>query len=474
MNVDVTLPAMKPDSEEIAAIIDGPFRIEFCSGTAGLTAALRRHGFRSSFGIDKIVKAASKAPVIKLDLCDQSSRALDQEWLQRKNMVYAHFGVPCGTSSRARENFFIEDGPKALRSSLEPDGLSTLDGLDLERVLLANQIYETACMFIIRCHFSKKHWSLEQPTRSLFWETSFWRAVLKVLQPIYVTYHNCMWGGQRPTSTTLATDIVQLLDLACECDRQHLHLPWGRARQGFATAAEVEYQLLLCNEWARLVREHLLPQLSAVQPVHPDHPDKRARAITGKQTKHSNAFIRDYSTIETCALAELPTGFHARQKLQSHVLQGSQVMIPQHARILRVTSKGGSGDTPGYEVAFGIPWTEHSFIAEAVKRGHPSNILDALSSGIVQAVEANCSWKSEVVTMHRARWLKKWTSRALELAAEEKKLRSRLPSHRKKILEGKRLLVLKEILADENQIWWTWCSPPVLIWRSHSLGGTGS
>ncbi len=72
-----------------------------------------------------------------------------------------------------------------------------------------------------------------------------------------------------------------------------------------------------------------------------------------------------------------------------------------------------------------------------------------LSSGIVEAVGANCSWKSEVVIMHRAKWLKKWTSRALELAAEEKKLHSRLPCHRKKILEGKKLLVLKEMLADE-------------------------
>ena len=112
---------------------------------------------------------------------------------------------------------------------------------------------------------------------------------------------------------------------------------------------------------------------------------------------------------------------------------------------MRVTGKGGgSGDTPGYEVAFGIPWTEQSFISEALRKGHPSNIFDALSHGIIEAVEANCSWKSEVVIMHRAKWLKKWTSRALELSAEEKKLHSQLPSHRKKILEGKRLLLLRE------------------------------
>ena len=117
---------------------------------------------------------------------------------------YTHiFGVPCGTASRARE-IYIEDGPVPLRSLEEPDGISSLDGVDLLRVLQANQIYETACMFIILCHFHNKHWSLEQPARSLFWQTSFWKAVLRVLHPIYVTFPNCMWGGQRPKQTTLA------------------------------------------------------------------------------------------------------------------------------------------------------------------------------------------------------------------------------------------------------------------------------
>ena len=97
-----------------------------------------------------------------------------------------------------------------------------------------------------------------------------------------------------------------------------------------------------------------------------------------------------------------------------------------------------------------MPWTEHTFIAEAVKKGHPSNIFDALSPGIIRAIEANCKWKPEEVILHRARWLKKWTNRAMELAKEEHHLHDRLPPHRKKILEGKRLLVLKEILEDEG------------------------
>lgn len=215
----------------------------------------------------------------------------------------------------------------------EPDGIATLDGVELQRVLLANQIYETACMYIILCHFNGKHWSLEQPARSLFWETSFWKAVLRVLDPIYVTFHNCMWGGQRPKRTTLTTDMVRLTHLACECDKQHLHRPWGRAPQGFATAAEVEYPHLLCQEWAKLVREIIAPQLSQPkEAINIERPDKKARAVTGKQTKHSQAFIREYAEVSTGTLPSMPAGLHLRQKLQSDILTDGKVAIPNHAR----------------------------------------------------------------------------------------------------------------------------------------------
>lgn len=38
----------------------------------------------------------------------------------------------------------------------------------------------------------------------------------------------------------------------------------------------------------------------------------------------------------------------------------------------------------------------------------------------------------------------------MELSQEEKALHRKLPPHKRKILEGKRLLVLKEILIDEG------------------------
>ena len=127
--------------------------------------------------------------------------------------------------------------------------------------------------------------------------------------------------------------------------------------------------------------------------------DKKARAITGKQTKHSNAFIREYDEVKSCKLHSLPPGVHPRQKMQHDVCQDDNVVIPQYSRVLRVKDNGGDGDSSKdrFEVAFGVPWTEHTFIAEAVKKGHPSNIFDALSPGIIRAIEANCKWKPEEV-----------------------------------------------------------------------------
>ena len=44
--------------------------------------------------------------------------------------------------------------------------------------------------------------------------------------------------------------------------------------------------------------------------------------------------------------------------------------------------------------------------------------------------------------------MRKWTTRASELGAQEKQLQSSLPHHRHKILRGKRFLVLKEMLSE--------------------------
>ena len=56
----------------------------------------------TSFGIDpKVTKPLSK--VIALDLQSERNQQLVFAWTSRRTCLWVHFGVPCGTASRARE-----------------------------------------------------------------------------------------------------------------------------------------------------------------------------------------------------------------------------------------------------------------------------------------------------------------------------------------------------------------------------------
>ena len=89
------------------------FALEVCCGTAGLTSELRKRGLPCSFGIDNIIKAGCKAPIEKIDVTVPGSQELVRSWIMSGQCCYLHLGIPCGTSSRARE---IPGGPPPLRS----------------------------------------------------------------------------------------------------------------------------------------------------------------------------------------------------------------------------------------------------------------------------------------------------------------------------------------------------------------------
>eukprot|EP00435_Cladocopium_sp_Y103_P047544 s3100_g14.t1 len=381
-----------------------PFAVEFCSGTGGLTAQLRKAGLKSSFGVDHIVKAGNKAPIIKLDIATPEGEELARSYLKSPLCAYAHFGLPCGTSSRAREIELpgMKSAPAPLRDADNPDGKPDLPAKDAKRVAAAN------------------------------------------------AFQSCMWGGQRPKRTTIATDMVELSSLACECDGQHTHLPWGYTPEGFATAAEVEYPLELCRQWAMLVAKAVEEKFHANAASLPSHPDKKARAQSMKQTRKSLAFMPDWATVDTVTLPQ-PPPFTVGTKLETPYQEGGTI-IPQHSRILRISpthphSEEGGGVDGEVQVAFGVPWSEEGFILEALHRGHPANFFDGLSKNLKAAIESNAHMSADAIAVKRE-WFRRWTDRAFELREDEAKLHSKLPDHRTNILKGKRFLVLGEILED--------------------------
>lgn len=119
------------------------YSVELFCGTAGLTACMRTW-MPSSFGVDHQV-TKPKAKVLKLDLLDPKSQKLVMQWITDPKCVWVHFGVPCDTSSRARNIRMSKrnHGPPPLRSSLFPNGLPPkyLSSLNLLRLRSANRLY---------------------------------------------------------------------------------------------------------------------------------------------------------------------------------------------------------------------------------------------------------------------------------------------------------------------------------------------
>lgn len=69
-------------------------------------------------------------------------------------------------------------------------------------------------------------------------------------------------------------------------------------------------------------------------------------------------------------------------------------------------------------------------------------------SSMLYAIETKCTWDPDKIILQRSAWLKKWTTRAMEVTESGKDLHFKLPKHRKGILRGKRFLVFREMVRE--------------------------
>ena len=118
----------------------GYYCIELFCGSGNLTYAMK-HFFPDSFGVDhKVGKQHVK--VICLDLTREDHQELIMQWALTDRCLWVHFGVPCGTASRARFRRLNKrvHGPPPLRSLKWPNGLPNVRGTNLLRLRAANRL----------------------------------------------------------------------------------------------------------------------------------------------------------------------------------------------------------------------------------------------------------------------------------------------------------------------------------------------
>ena len=441
--------------------------------------------------IDKTAGRATQIFIAQYDLADPDALQALLELLhnEKHRVVAIHLAPACGTASKAREKKLTKLAaqgfkiPVPLRSQQKPMGLDKLSGLDKVRTETANQVYEATAAIIRKCLELDLVCSVENPENSLFWFYPDIEAVMQLAGGHSVSFHNCMHGGSRNKLTKwwATKDIYE--PLRSSCDNKHKHAAWNPQPVGtkltFPTASEAAYPFLLCKRVMAIVLSYAM-EMGALDPDTlqaqlPQTSNTSHRWILdmlpkGKKLKPLVSEFQQYmfflNTLD--ADPEKSEFFLAQPKgarLVQRQIQWGKVRVDGHTGSQKFFWEADGKCT---QLAEGTPviWSTNSenfqaelctiviprepwdFLQRAVAAGHPRTLARHLNSEVTDMLRENFEGEPFLLVKKRAAFLMKWTERCKQLEVAEHELHNSLEPHLQKVLTGKRLLVLQEILED--------------------------
>ena len=440
-----------------------PVAIEAMCGCARYSSSLKKAGFKT-IGVD--YKGNKDEPmqgvkVVWLDLATSHGQKEFFELVDSENVVYVHFAPPCGTASQARQirRSFEVPGvglvdPKPLRSLELPDGLPNLSLNDNHRVQVANELYKFVANAVVRLHSLGIAWSIENPSRSLMWQTS-WFKELQLLSEgpsdfkySSVDFFHCMHGGKRPKETLLIYAIVDFSTLHAVCNhRESEHLPWGLTKSSdslFATAEERRYPLLLCKRMARRVADLFMPDKSAVSLALEDIND--AVHNKGQPRRGAGKLIPEFAEIKTnISLTE-----DEFENLEL-ALASKSSDYPDGTRIIcKRLDKGENGQMNKITFDLGIGWIPSDFVTMARLTGHPLDEPIQLPIAVILTLKYLAESGPRGVDEMRSNNIAWMKQRAEELRKEEEFLHKSIHPDVEVVVSNKNILLFQELLVLMN------------------------
>ena len=381
--------------------------------------------------------------------------------LARPNLAYVHLGPPCGTSSRARD--IKNHGPPPLRTDLHPDGKPNLKDLDARRVRSANALYHLSGQVLAYCCRHGILCTIENPSRSFAWQTSHLRQPLKpwASSLTAVHFHHCMFGSTRRKATKLLCNHAGFTRLSLQCDDGHPHEPWGRVRNGWATALEVAYPGPLCRAWALVVRdilhEHQAVSITELASQHLQL-NCAARSAYNSQPrgKRLKPLVREVKHVirlrgPASVLQSLPPCCKEPVTLSPQVTsQPALPALPAGSRLLHTHLRpGGKACEPDLvEATYGVPWEPEEFVTMAIKQGHPSHFIESVPTRLKRCIDNIASSSLATVAQERTEAMRYWTLRAKETRDRERAAMKEAPPHCRDVLKRKDLTLFDEILQS--------------------------
>lgn len=439
-------------NERPAMVSQGaPLFVEIFAGRGAFSKAALQAGFRVISVDHEVVQPF--APMVALDLTTDGGTRILWDVLQAPGLAAVHLGLPCGTSSRARElpipAALRKAGvpePPPLRSAQYPLGLPNLALHHQRRVNSANILYRLAVEILVWCFIHGIVLSIENPANSWLWAALVALALehselaARALNQLeMVQFHACCHGSTRRKNTGWLSTPGVFEPLRAVCKNDHPHEAWGVKWQAgnwvFDTSSEAQYPHLLAQRATACLVKFVTAQGSMLQ--QPLRLHDQSTAVQGKQTRKHRPLIPEYHRI-----LELPKDSPA----------------PEHAKQLPPHFAGGGGEceegktnrSSEQSVKYGIYHTPKQFLSMANMVQHPMDSTEHLEDATKWALDFVFKYPAHLVTLERKKNLLQAKLLAARLADEEKALHAKLPWSLQKVMEGKNLLLWKALLEKCN------------------------
>ena len=249
-----------------------------------------------------------------------------------------------------------------------------------------------------------------------------------------VFFHHCQYGSSRRKLTKLLHNIPEFATLEAFCTNDHEHEPWGQTPDGgWTTAEETAYPWDLC----RAIASKMVTQLN-----------KDGVACTPP------VFALQEASLQTLRTA---TDIQPRKNLPPMVSEFVQIMphpahqpIPAQARKLSTHFLGGrsASATDPSSITIGIHRTPDEFVREATTIGHPTRLQSMFPDEITEVVHKYINAGPTISAPSRTEEIRRWINLSKDLQPAEVEIRSNMSVRRQKILEGKKLALLRALLSD--------------------------
>ncbi|CAE7488572.1 unnamed protein product [Symbiodinium sp. CCMP2592] len=443
----------------------------FC-GRGRLSVALRDQGL-SVLPVDHRVRCTD-LQVLRLDLQDDHDASIFLEMLSTANVCLAHFGPPCGTSSKARELplppelSHLQSSP--LRSLASPFGLDGLRPSQAARVHSANKLYVLTLVSIWILHVRGALVSCENPSSSLFWRVADLLAqdlpdpaAWQVLED--VAFHACMWGSTRNKRTTFRATPGLCSGLRRDCDGSHEHLSWTPTATPsgvvFPTSGEAEYTKELAAAYAAFSLRALQLRGLRTERSHVGPGVLRPRDLRSFTRKRVPPLLAEYWLVapRDCVPPEWP-----QRPLPKHVLfpkTGDEVITVSsvaEVRALEATNAVKPSTlvalkalaATGAEPMVGVLRRPQQTVLATRCLSHPLELNLPLPDILVKAVVNVLRVGPRGIAFHRATVLQKLLVRAEALKDRERELHCGLHPDLRKVLAGKNTLLWEQLLRESH------------------------